>query len=188
MVRLHLVRHAAVTVRPERPGAEWHLSPEGRSAAEELAALPDWASVAAVYCSPEPKAVATAQRIAARHGLRIAFDPDLREVEGRAWVDEGYADLVRRYLAGEPAGGWEPRDEAARRVRACIDAIAARHDGEDAAVVSHGLALTLYLSRVTGLDGGGAFELWRSIAFPDRAVVEVDRGSARVVRGFGAAV
>jgi broad specificity phosphatase PhoE len=180
-VRLYLVRHAAVIVLPEKPLSQWHLSPEGRDAAAALAHEAYWPSIALVYTSSEPKAVATAQRIAAPHGLAIRIERALGEVE-RPWTNDVYEDLVRRYLAGEPVEGWEPRADALARVRSCIDAIVAKD--EDAAVVSHGLALTLYLSDLLDLAADASYELWRSIRFPDVAIVEPQ--ARRVEKAFGA--
>ena len=178
---LYLVRHAAVTFRPDRPSAHWHLSPEGRAAAESLAEEPYWPQLAVVYTSPEPKAVATAQRIAAPHGLAIRIEDDLREV-ARPYVGDGYEGLAQRYLAGEALDDWEPRTEALARVRACIESIVAR--GEDAAAVSHGLALTLYLGDLLELDADASCALWRSTRFPDVAIVEPQ--ARRVEKAFGA--
>ena len=70
-MRLYLVRHSGVTVRPERPGAEWHLSQEGRAAADALADEQHWTELDAIHTSPEPKASSTAPRIAAPHSLPI---------------------------------------------------------------------------------------------------------------------
>jgi len=179
-VLLYLVRHAAVTFRPDRPSAHWHLSPEGRAAAESLAEEPYWPQLAVVYTSPEPKACATAQRIAAPHGRAIRIERDLREV-ARPYVGDGYEGLAQRYLAGEALDGWEPRAEALARVWACVDSIVAR--GEDAAAVLHGLALTLYLSDLLDLDAGGSYALWRSMRFPDVAIV--DPQARRVEKAFG---
>lgn len=180
---LYLVRHAAVAFRPELPAHAWRLSAEGRSAAEALGRREFWAEVRGIHSSPEPKAVATAQRIAAPHGLRMRIERDLREVEGRPWLDEGYEDAVRHYFAGEPVEGWEPRDEASSRIVACIDRIVSRHEVADVGVVSHGLVLTLYLSGLLGLDEAKTFELWSGIGLPDVAAVEP--GERRLVRGFG---
>lgn len=179
-MRLYLVRHAAVTVRPALPSSQWHLSPEGRAAAEALAENEEWSSIAVVYSSPEPKAIATAQRIASRHGLRLQIERDLREIE-RPWAGEGYQEQVKRYLGNEVIESWEPYGAALARVRSCVDAIAS--NGEDAAIVSHGLALTLYVADLLGLEGGSAFELWSKLSFPDVAVVEAE--ARRMVRGFG---
>ena len=183
MTRLYLVRHSAVTVRPERPIAEWHLSPEGRAAVDRLAEEPYWASVRGIHTSPEPKAVATAQRIAARHGLPIRIERDLHEVERGGWAGDGYRELVQRYFAGEALDGWEARDEALARAGACIDGIAARHEGLDAGIVSHGLALTLYIADRFALDAEAVFAMWGRIRFPD--VAAVDPQARQIVRGFG---
>ncbi len=179
---LYLVRHAKASVRPELPPAQWHLSPEGRADAEALAAEPRWAGLEMVYTSPEPKAAATAQRLAARHGLAIRFEPDLREVERDDWLDEGFDDATRRYLAGEAIPSWEPREIAAARITTCIDGIAARHEG-DVAVVSHGTALTLYVASFGDRDGVGGYELWSRLAMPDVALV--DAAARQVVQRFG---
>jgi len=180
-VRLYLVRHAAVAVREDRPSSQWYLSPEGRAAAEALAGESYWAEVRAIHCSPEPKAAGTAQRIAAPHGLAVYSEPDLREVE-RPWVGEGYRDLVRRYLAGEAVAGWEPRAAALERVRRCVVKVIEGAGGRDAAIVSHGVLLTLFLSDLLDLDSVAAYDQWDHIGFPDVAVVEPE--TRRVVRDW----
>jgi len=181
-VRLYLVRHAAVTVKPGVPSSDWHLSAEGRAAAGQLAEEAFWSGVRGLHVSPEPKAIGTAERIAARHDLPVRIEPALREV-ARRWAEGDYSDVVRRYLAGETLDGWEPRDETLARVRSCIGRIVERHAGAEVAVVSHGLALTLYVSDLLGLDGEVAYELWSGIRFPDVAVV--DPAARRLERGFG---
>jgi len=62
---------------------------------------------------------------------------------------------VRRYLAGDPLSGWEPREAALARLRAALD-------GFDGVAVTHGLAIALY--------AGLTFDAWRSMPFP--AVIE----------------
>lgn len=180
-MRLYLVRHAAVNVVAERPSSGWHLSPEGRGAAEVLAQQAYWKKIQTVYSSPEPKAVATAQRAAAPNGLPMRIEPELREVE-RPW-GEGYEELVRRYLADERLEGWEDGGRALARIRAVIARLPER--GEDAAVaiVSHGLLITLYIKHLVGLDGTAASELWAGLRFPDVAVV--DPGANTVLQPFG---
>jgi len=183
-LRLHLVRHAAVTARPGIPPKRWHLSSEGRAGALALSEDPCWPDVTLVYTSPEPKAVATAQRVAAPHKLAIAIERDLREIDGRAWTSGEYRTVVQRYLAGETVEGWEPRPAALDRMRAAIDAIAMRHSNEDVAVVSHGLVLTLWLTELLSLDAVGTFDLWSRTRFPDLAIV--DLSTRQVERDFGA--
>ncbi len=182
-MKVYLVRHGAVTVQPGLPPAQWHLSPQGRAAADTLADEPFWPHVRGIHTSAEPKAEATAQRIAARHALPIRIEPELREVE-RPWTEGDYAAAVRRYLAGEALDGWEPRDQALARVRSRIDGIVERHEGVDVAIVSHGLALALYLAALLGLDGDKAHEMWSRLRFPDVAVL--DPAAGQLERAFGA--
>ena len=151
--RLYLVRHAAATIRSDRPTADWHLSPEGRAAVGVLATEPHWSGLCCLHTSPEAKAACTAQRIAACHGLPMYVVQDLREVENRTWVDQcRYRSQVQSYLEGDAVDAWEPKEAALGRMRGCIGAITTRHKGEEVAVVSHGLALTLYLAGLLGLD------------------------------------
>ena len=162
-MRLSLVRHAAVTVRPGSLPQHWRLSPEGRAAGEALASAPHWAGLATVYTSPEPKALATTQRLAAPHGSPIKIEAGMREVSRPAEMYDDYPAIVRRFFAGERIDGWE---EAQRRVAASIDVLIAQSGGEDVAAVSHGLALTLYLVGLLGLGEGAAFDAWSAIRLP----------------------
>lgn len=172
---LCLVRHSTVAPDANLPGPQWHLSPEGREAAGALAREPFWQELHGIHTSVEPKAVATAQRLAAPHELPIRIERDLREVEGCEWVASGYAGQVGAYLAGEPPDGWEPVEVARSRVRACIDGIVERHTERNVGIVSHGIVLTLYLADVLNLDANAAIDLWRSIRFPDVAIFDPER-------------
>ncbi len=180
---LYLIRHSAVAPDPNLPGPQWHLSPEGREAADALAHEPVWKELRGIHTSVEPKTVATAQRIAAPNELPIRIERDLREVEGRAWVEGGYANLVRDYLAGEAPVGWEPLAAAKARVRACIEGIVERHADLSVGIVSHGIVLTLYLADVLSLDANAAIDLWESIRFPDVAIFDPE--NRRFERAFG---
>jgi probable phosphoglycerate mutase len=150
---LWLVRHATVELRLDDPPHTWPLTEEGRAAAEELALrLP---RVARVLSSPEPKAAATAAPIARVAGVEVEVDVRLREVERASSLPsyEAHRAAVRRYLGEEPVEGWEPRERALARVRAAVDGV------DHAAVVSHGMLLSLLL--------GYSFEEWGRIALPD---------------------
>jgi len=150
---LWLVRHATVELRLDEPAHTWPLTEEGREAAEELARrLP---RVARVLSSPEPKAAATAAPIARAAGVEVELDERLREVERAANLPSygAHRAAARRYLDGESVEGWEPRDRAFARVRAAVDGV------DDAAVVSHGMLLSLLL--------GYSFEQWGRVALPD---------------------
>jgi probable phosphoglycerate mutase len=150
---LWFVRHAPVELQLDRPASTWELSEEGRADAEALAH--QLAPVARVLSSPEPKAVATAEPIARLSRVAVETDARLREVEraDNAPTYDAHRDAVRRYLAGEPVDGWEPRDDALARFRAAVD------DVDGAVVVTHGTVLSLFL--------GYGFDEWNRIALPD---------------------
>ena len=180
---LYLIRHSAAAPDRDLPGPQWRLSKEGREATDALAREPFWNELHSFHTSVELKAVATAQRLAAPNDLPIRIERDLREVEGRTWVESGYASLVRDYLAGNAPDGWEPREEARVRVRACIEGIVERHSDLNVGIVSHGIVLTLYLGDVLSLDANAAIDLWKSIRFPDVAIFDPE--TKQFARQFG---
>lgn len=168
--RLVLVRHSAVTLRADVPAPLWELSAEGRAAAARLAEDPVFDGVRVVASSPEPKAVATAEPIAARLGVTVTIDRDLRETERPDIPILGAPEheaLVARYLDGEPLDGWESQAEVRARMSAAIERL--RDVDGDVAVVSHGRALALHLA-LTPAE-------WAAIPLP--AVVAVCQAERR---------
>lgn len=134
-----LIRHAATVLDRATPSHEWPLSEDGRAAARALALS------GPALSSSEQKALDTA-RLA---GLDATPDDRLREAT-RPFVDD-YEPAVKRYLAGEPLDGWEPRDEVLARMSAVLD-------GYQGIAVSHGLAIAIY--------AGLTFEDWCAMPFP----------------------
>ena len=158
------MRHAQPAIRADVPAPRWELSAEGRAAAARLAEDPAFDGVRVVASSPEPKAVATAEPIAARLRVTVTIDDDLRETERPDIPILSVADheaLVARYLEGESLDGWEPHAEVRARMTAAIERL--RDVDGDVAVVSHGRALALHL--------GLSPEEWAAIPLP--AVVAV---------------
>jgi broad specificity phosphatase PhoE len=150
---LWFVRHAAVDLDLARPAATWQLTDEGRADAEEIAER--LSPVRRVLSSPEPKAVGTAEPIAARSGVEVELDPRLREVRREANLPDyaAHRESVRRYLEGEAIDGWEPAAEARARFADALDGL------DDTVVVTHATVLSLFL--------GYSFERWNRIALPD---------------------
>jgi broad specificity phosphatase PhoE len=140
-----LVRHAMPEVVPGVPPHDWELGPDGRAAARELARR---LQPGRVVSSDEPKALQTAEEIA--RGSEIVVDARWREVARPTGWEPGYRDRARRYVGGEALAGWEPHADAIARVRS-----ATRGD----IVVTHGLAMTLYL--------GQTVDFWEELRFPD---------------------
>lgn len=136
------------------------LSDLGRAQARALGARMARITFTALYTSDLTRAYDTARHIAEHSGHAIVADARLRE---RAFgVFEGLTrdEIARRYP--QEYALFESRDpdhvipggESARQFMArslgCLDEIAARHRGETAVVVTHGLVLDIVWRRATG--------------------------------------
>lgn len=175
------VRHAMPEVTRGLARSLWSLSEAAREDCVLLAhGLPSNLA-AVVLTSEEKKARDTATIIGLRRRLKVEVDPRLREVDRPEAWDEDYRAAAERYLATGSEPGWEPQEPAARRMG---EVVAERLYGGaegDVVVVSHGLAITLYLAAMVGVD---AVSFWRQLAFPD--AWRWEPGSKRLERGFRA--
>jgi broad specificity phosphatase PhoE len=190
--RLDLVRHGHVE-NPHRkvygrlPG--WRLSAEGRAQAAEIARHLGRRPVVHVYSSPLERAQETAAAIAAACGAPVTIDEDLIESslgahwEGLSWVEvrtrrqpELDAYLHRPH---EVDFVEEPFDALGRRMERALRAIAARHEGLEVAVVSHGDPIKAALCRLLGRPIATLHD--RKVRTGALVAVELDAGGARVV-------
>jgi broad specificity phosphatase PhoE len=178
VLRLYLVRHAEPQVDPGQPFDSWPLTAAGQAAARRLAeTLP---RLGRVIASPELKALETAQQLADAWGTEVVTDNRLREVAGRAWAEseQAYRQQVRSYFGGDEPDGWEPAQEARVRIIAAFEEVM-RGTG-DAALVSHGLVLTLLRSWFDGVQPAMLIPVWEAMPFPDVCILDSDAG--RVLR------
>ena len=174
---LHLVRHGRPLLEPGLLPSAWELDPAGFDdvwALRESGRLPDRAHW---FCSPEPKAVATAQLltdgpVATVEGLReqVRLTAD--------WIDDIEA-VVRRAFA-DPARsaypGWEPLDVTRARLVTVVRGLLDEHPGEDLVLVGHGTAWTVLVAALTGADPD--LDRWSRLRMPDVLEVEVGDGPA----------
>jgi broad specificity phosphatase PhoE len=188
MAEIVLLRHAHVVQMPEVPTQQWNLSDDGRAAALRLGAHRFLADVKFFLSGDEPKMVETAT--ACSRGQAVSTCPDLRELhrDVACWLssEAEYRDLIRKILGhpNESIQGCESAASAQNRVVTAIDEVLKEEPDAKFAVVSGGLTLTLYLSYLQRKDVPD-FALWKSIRFPDIAVV--DPLKRRVVHSFGSA-
>ena len=181
--RLVLVKHSLVGVVPGRPPRTWELSDEGRRRAAMLAErLADF-DAARIVSSVEPKAVETAEIVAQRLGVPSATATGLHEQlrETAPYLGREDFETAIAWLFDEPhkvVFGEESADRAADRFGAAVDAIAeeAAAGVRDAVVVAHGTVISLYVSRVAGID---PFPLWQSLGLPSYVVLS--QGARRQV-------
>ncbi len=178
--RIVLVRHAKPQIEEGVPSAEWKLSAAGAEAAAALAERLRDFRFAGIASSPEPKAIGTAQRIAARLGLGIESDAGFAEQTRRS---VGY--LSREALEAGIAAlfanpdklvfGDETADACFARFEQALDRQCAKNEG-DIVAVTHGTILSIYVSRICGI---APMPFWRRLGLPT-AIVLTD-GELRVI-------
>lgn len=168
---LHLVRHGRSVPDPTRPASQWPLDPAGY---DDVWALRGRLPAAAAWaCSPEPKALATAELLT---DGEIGVVPELREHERAAglFAPEDFPDVVARAFADptRPAtDGWEPLQLCADRVVPAVRRLVEVHEGQDLVLVGHGTAWTLALAALTGAEPD--LDRWAALRMPDVWTVEV---------------
>lgn len=168
---LFLVRHGRPAIDPARPAHTWELDPAGFDdvwALRESGRLPQRA---AWFCSPEPKAVATAQLLTESD---VGIVDDLREHvrDSADWIED-FAAVVRRafaepHLSAHP--GWETLDACRDRVVPAVTRIRDVHAGEDVVLVGHGTAWTLAAAALTGHEPD--LGRWQAMTLPDLITVD----------------
>ncbi|WP_434095758.1 histidine phosphatase family protein [Streptomyces lavendulae] len=153
MTTLVLLRHGATLLTPGRRisgsgGSNPGLSPAGRLQARATAeALARRGGIEAVVTSPMRRCRETAQAVAARLGLGLQVEQDLREADFGAWEGLTFAEVRERHPQdldawfaspdSPPTGTDETVRRVARRAAAVRDGLLARHAGGTVLVVSH---------------------------------------------------
>lgn len=151
-------------VSSDLPSREWPLTEAGRRDAEALARQLDFASGTPVVSSDELKAKQTAEAFSSE----IVVDPRLREV-GRPWVEGDYEATARRWLEGEHVDGWESQSDALGRMTEAANEADTRF-GSGVLLVSHGLAISVLVADLTGVD---RVEFWSQLRFPDCVTIDL---------------
>lgn len=170
MALLYLIRHARTQMIEDAP-ERWPLSEEGQREASALSHQDFWREVAYIFSSPEPKALQTAEPAARRWGIPLVTADDLRELHRPQLVPD-YQMAVARLLADPEASiaGMEPAAQAAERITRCIEELVVAHPEQTLAVVSHGLALILFLARLE--NRWPTVAAWRAVPFASLATVD----------------
>ena len=164
---LILVRHAATESNLRRPyvlqghRVDLELAPLGDKQADAVAgALADKA-IDAVISSPLLRAMRTAERIAARHGLEVRPEPELREADVGEWENLGWEEIARRWpeacaaFQEDPSRhgylGGESFSDVAQRALPVFERLAESHPAKTVVVVSHNVVNRALLAHWTGI-------------------------------------
>jgi broad specificity phosphatase PhoE len=164
-LRVFLVRHGQTDGNAEGRSQglrDVPLNDRGRRQAAAVGERLRDRPLGAVYASPLTRSVATAEAIAAPHGLEVRRDARLGELDhglldGLTGEDlrRDYADFLAQWREGDPADlampGGESMRDAQRRMVEVMEAIAAERPEGEVAVISHNLATRAFLCYALGV-------------------------------------
>jgi broad specificity phosphatase PhoE len=161
MTTFYLARHGATTAGPvlygRAPGVS--LSEEGLRQAEALAEHLRRVPLEAVYATPIERAVHTAERIAARHGVDVQRVEQFTEVDWGEWTDRPFEELERDetwrrfhlFRSGTRIPGGESMSEVQTRMVHGLERLRGRHPEGTVAVVGHADPLRTALAYYLGM-------------------------------------
>jgi len=167
--KLVLVRHSLPEIVPSLPASQWRLSEEGRLRCEKLAERLALYEPAIVVTSLEPKAAETGQIAADILGVPFKTASGLHEHQrpraGLFRIREQFEAQVARLFErpGELILGNETADQAHARFATAIAAVVGQHPAGNLVVVTHGTVLTLFVTRIVGLD---PVPFWKRLGLP----------------------
>jgi broad specificity phosphatase PhoE len=186
---LILTRHGETDWNRERRWqgqADTDLNEAGRQQARTLAARLAAEPVAAVYSSDLRRAYETATIVASPHGIGVAVDPRLREIDFGEWeglttpeIHSRYAEFVATWPPddGAPFPGGETYVAMGDRVVAALGEIARRHPDSVVVVVLHGGPIRGALAHAAGISYGEQRRLREHVANCDMVRMAVQNGT-----------
>lgn len=164
MTRIYLIRHGEAEgnlYRRAQGQFEANITAKGHRQIAALAERFRDIHIDALYSSDLRRTRITAGAITKNHDLPMILEPQLREVCLGDWEDEPWGDLSYRYpeamiaFNDDPEAWFAPGAESfvhlKERMMAAIRRIAAAHDGQTVACVSHGMAIRTLLSDILGV-------------------------------------
>jgi broad specificity phosphatase PhoE len=189
-MRLYLIRHGRTDWNDEKRvmgvGAV-PLNEEGRRTVRELAAALERDAIDAIYTSTVPRAMETAEILAAQWGSRIIEEPRFNESPYERWVGKRYAELsgdreFRRYSSKPSSSRFSSAEgmvEIQQRALDAIDMIVAETGNGSVAAVSHSDVIKPVIAHYLGMDLDAMHRL--SIANASATLMVPDADKNRVI-------
>ena len=171
--RLVLVRHSNPEIEPDKPASEWRLDEAGRRCSELLADRLRGFSPDTVWSSREPKAVETAEIVAAAFGVPVRTADGLEEHHRRGVpyfpTNDEFESAVERLFCkrDQLVFGTETAEQTLSRFTVAVDDVIEAGQ-KDTVVVTHGTVMTLYVASVAGVRPMG---FWRRLGLPSFVVL-----------------
>jgi broad specificity phosphatase PhoE len=164
------------------PANTWGLSRTGEQQCTALAQALTPDLPAALVCSSEPKAAATAQLVGKELGLAHREIPGLEE-HHRSRVPYLSEPIFKQRVAqffAEPETlvfGDETAAQALARFSTAIEQAQAAHPNTNLIAVAHGTVIALFVAHHAG---GDAFEFWNRLDLPSFVAIDAGRVVALV--------
>jgi broad specificity phosphatase PhoE len=174
MSKLYLIKHAMPELDPNVPAPDWRLGARGRALSELLAQKLGAYPLDVIVSSVEPKAIETAQIVAARLGKPFEIGEDLHEHERRNepfTTRDNFEARVAEFFAkpNELVLGSETANQAHARFANAIARVIEKHPQKNIAVVAHGTVISLFVARTQA----SPFEFWKRLGLPSIVVLDV---------------
>jgi broad specificity phosphatase PhoE len=172
--RLVLIKHASPLVVPDVSSEQWRLSDKGRASCIPLAEQLRQYAPKLIVSSTEPKAVETAELIAAHLAIPHETAPHLHEHDRSNVPHMRSSDFISAVelffrKPDQLVLGHETAQQAEQRFSRAVRNVLIEHPNDDIAIVSHGTVIALLLARHSDRTG---FQLWRELGLPSFAVLE----------------
>ena len=164
MTKVYLIRHAEAEGNYyRRIQGHWDggITARGHKQIAALAERMKDVHLDALYSSDLTRTMLTAGAITKYHDLPMILEPQLREVCLGQWEDEPWGNLSRDFpeamtnFNDDPeswtAPGAESFKHLGQRMMEAVKRLAAAHDGQTIACVSHGMAIRTLLSDILGV-------------------------------------
>jgi len=164
MTKIYLIRHAEAEgnlYRRAQGHYDARITAKGHRQIAALAERFRDVHLDALYSSDLLRTRTTAGAITKYHELPMNLEPQLREICLGSWEDEPWGDLSYKYpeamvaFNDDPEAWSAPGSEAfehlKERMVATVLRLAAAHDGQTIACVSHGMAIRTLLSHIMGV-------------------------------------
>ncbi len=173
MRALILVKHSVPKIVPDIPAHQWHLSDEGYRRCTPLAERLAVYQTMAIVTSSEPKAIETAERVAAHlakpyavvHGLHEHDRSNISFLPGDAFQDS--VALFFKH-PNELVFGRETAEQTAKRFAGAIERVLDTYLDGNVVVVTHGTVIALFVAARTRME---PYVLWQRLGLPSFVVL-----------------
>jgi broad specificity phosphatase PhoE len=176
MSKLILIKHSLPEITPDLSPAYWPLSDIGRLRCSKLAERVAAYTPDLIVTSLEPKAIETGQIIAGILDKPCETAAGLHEHDRSSNAPFTTKEEFEARLAAffeypqDLIFGTETADQTHSRYAKALTGVIESHPAMNLAVVSHGTVMTLFITRLAGLD---PFPFWQRLGLPSLMVLSL---------------